>query len=109
MLFPIATTTQGIFPRAHGSYKKLLQSFMKKITYVTWTVDLDDDRYSLRGTKMKIAEITKFYVPIFCFLGAIMLMNHISIPVQAASGEKATDSKTTKGTKGNSTGTMSKL
>ena len=82
---------------------------MKKITYVTWTVDLDDDRYLLRGTKMKTGEITKFYVPLFCVLGAILLMNEMSIPVQAASGEKATDSKTTKGTKGNSTGTSSKL
>ena len=82
---------------------------MKKITYVSWTVDLDDDRYSLRGTKMKIGEITKFYDLVFCFFGAIMLMNHISIPVQAASGEKTTDSKGTKGTKGNSTGTMIKF
>ena len=82
---------------------------MKKITYVLWTVDLDDDRYSLRGTKMKTGEIKKIYVPNFCLLGAILLMNDMSIPVQAASGEKATDSKTTKGTKGNSMGTRSKL
>ena len=52
---------------------------------------------------MKTGEITKF-----CLLGAILLMNDMSIAVQAASGEKATDSKTTKGTKGNSMGTRSK-
>ena len=58
---------------------------------------------------MKTGEITKFYVPIFCLLGAILLMNDMSIPVQAASGEKATDSKATKDTKGNAMGTRSKL
>ena len=82
---------------------------MKKITYVLWTVDRDEDTYSLRSTKMKTGEIAKFYVPNFCLLGAILLMNDMSISLQTASGEKATDSKTTKGTKGNAMGTRSKL